>query len=234
MKSGYGRWLTVAAMLLAVLGAGVFCGGNEPCRVWIRVLDDRELLQNILGKMGPWAPLIIALAEMLQVILAPVPGQIVGIVAGYLYGVLWGTLLCMVGLAIGSLAAMWLARQLGRPLVERIAGPDLVRRIDGYVDKRGAFALFLIFLLPFLPDDSVCFIAGMTRLRLTELLLLAIIGRLPGLVVSTLIGAQVHDLTSLQLLVIVAVSILLALCFFLYQDRLEQLMFRLLDRFHRG
>ena len=233
MKVKYGRWLLGVALLLAILGASLLCRGSEPCWTWARALGDRTLLERLLGQVGPWAPGAIVLAEILQVVLAPIPGQVVGIVAGYLYGVLWGTLLCEVGLALGSLAAISLARQLGRPLVERIAGPELLQRIDRYVEKRGAWALFLIFLLPFLPDDTVCLIAGLTRIRLAELLVIATIGRLPGLIISTLIGAQAHGLTTGQLLAITAVGVLLALVFLRYQYPLERLMFRLLDRFRR-
>jgi uncharacterized membrane protein YdjX (TVP38/TMEM64 family) len=227
------RWLLVAVLFLALVGGAMVCWKHETCRVWVRALGDRDLLTNLLDQMGPWAPLVLVLAQMLQVILAPIPGQVVGIVAGYLYGVLLGTLLCEVGLALGSLVAISLARRLGRPLVERVAGPELMKRIDGYIEKRGVLALLLIFLLPFLPDDSVCLIAGLTRIRLAELLLVATVGRLPGLLVSTLIGAQAHDLTVVQLLAIAIVSILLASVFFLYQHHLEQFMFQVLDRFRR-
>lgn len=232
MQHRIGRWLLVAGVVLAILAGVLFLWQTEQGQTWLRALGDRELLERLVAQMGPWAPLVIFLAEMLQVLLAPIPGQVVGIVAGYLYGVFWGTLLCQVGLVLGSFIAIWLARQLGRPLVERIAGAAFVARIDSYVEKRGAWALFLIFLLPFLPDDTVCFIAGLTRMRIAELLLIAAVGRLPGLVVSTLIGSQAHDLTGTQLLIVVVVGALLALCFFVYQARLEQLMFRLLDRLH--
>jgi len=233
MKSRYGRLLVLAVALLTLLGASVFLWTSEPGREWARALGDERSFLSILDRMGPWAPLVIVLAEMLQVLLAPIPGQVVGLVAGYLYGVVWGTLLCLVGLAFGSLMAIWLARKLGRPLVEKIAGGDLIARIDGHMERWGTWALFVIFLVPFLPDDSVCLVAGLTRVRLGELLLLVSIGRLPGLVVSTLIGAQAHDLTWPQLVVISAVGVLLALGFFLYRHQLEQWMFRLLDRFHR-
>jgi len=233
MRHTLRRWLLAAGLLLAILAAILFCLQTELGQTWMRALRNRDLLQSILRQAGPWGPLLIILAEILQVLLAPIPGQVVGIVAGYLYGVFWGVLLCMVGLALGSLAAIWLARKLGRPLVEKLVGPQLLERIDRYVEKRGAWALFLICLLPFLPDDSVCLIAGLTRIRLAELLLIAVVGRLPGLVVSTLIGAQARDLTGPQLLAVVAASVLLALCFFLYQRQLEQFMFRLLDRFRR-
>lgn len=212
------------AVVGAVLGAGVLLwrGG-----VW-RAFGSREALEELVG---PWGPGAIIVGEILQVLLAPIPGQVMGIAAGYLYGAFWGTVLSMVGLTLGTLIAIWLARRLGRPLLERIASPDLMDRIDGYVQRRGALAFFLIFLIPFLPDDVCCFIAGLTQLRIGELVLLAIVGRAPGVIVSTLIGARAQELTWPQLAIIGVIGVILALIFARYQRQLEQAMFGLLDRF---
>jgi len=217
------------SIVLLVLTVGVFIwrGG-----LW-GVLTDQETLEQLVRTLGVWGPGGIVLGEILQVLLAPVPGQMVGIAAGYLYGVFWGTLLCMVGLAIGTLTAIWLARRLGRPLLEKYASDKLIRRVDSYVERRGALAFFLIFLLPFLPDDACCFIAGLTRLRIGELVILAIVGRAPGLIVSTLIGAQARKLVWFQATIIGVVGVALAIFFIRYQERLEQAMFGVLDRLSR-
>ena len=196
-----------------------------------RVFGDREAFGQLIDAFGPWGPVALIVAEILQVLFAPVPGQLVGIMAGYLYGALWGTVLCMIGLSLGTWLAIWLARRLGRPLVERLAGEELVARIDGYAQRRGALAFFLIFLLPFLPDDICCFIAGLTPLRIGELVILAIIGRAPGVIVSTLIGARAESLTWAQLGGLALIGIILAALFARYQRPLERVMFRVLDRF---
>jgi len=212
------------AVVGAVLAAGVLLWRAG---VW-RALRNREALEELLG---PWGPGAIIVGEILQVLLAPIPGQVVGIAAGYLYGAFWGTVLSMLGLTLGTLIAIWLARRLGRPLLERMASQELLDRIDGYVQRRGALAFFLIFLIPFLPDDVCCFVAGLTQLRIGELVLLAIVGRAPGVIVSTLVGARAQDLTWPQLAIIGATGVILALVFARYQRQLEQAMFGLLDRF---
>ena len=237
MRSGQTR------VVLAVLGVLAAAGGlalwlatapssGEPARgiAFYRLLGDREALERLLDTLGPWGPLFIVLAEAAQVLLAPVPGQVVGLVSGYAYGFAWGTTLCSIGLAIGTFAAVWLARRLGRPLVERFVSAQWLARIDGYAERRGALALFLIFLLPFLPDDLCCLVAGLTSMRISERVLLALIGRTPGLVISTMMGAQAHHMTWHQLAIIAAAGLGLAIAFARYQTRLEQAMVRLIDR----
>ena len=227
----WGRQLATAIaiiLLLAVAGVLLWRSG-----LW-DTITDQETLEQFVRALGAWGPGAIILGEILQVLLAPVPGQIVGIVAGYLYGPFLGTVLCMVGLAVGTLIAIWLARRLGRPLLVKIASDQLIKRVDNYAQRRGALAFFLIFLVPFLPDDVCCFIAGLTPLRIGELLILAIIGRAPGVIVSTLIGAQARHLTWPQMVIITAVSAILLVIFVRYQEIVEQALFSLLDRFSAG
>lgn len=229
MKGGRAGLILSIAGGLALLGVmlGAWLGGLGD------VLGDRATIERLVGRLGAWGPAVIVAAEIAQVLAAPVPGQVVGLAAGYFYGPLWGTLLCMIGLGLGTLFAAWLGRRLGRPLVERLAGAELLARVDGYVERRGALALFLVFLVPFLPDDLCCFIAGLTRLRLSEVVILAMIGRAPGVIASTLIGAQAQRLSWVQIGVIGAASALLAVVFARYQTPLEEAMFCLLDRFSR-
>lgn len=225
------RLQTALAALLA-LALGAVAVGFGRTEVW-HVLADREQLLLIVDSSGPWGGLIIVVLQIAQVLLAPIPGQLVGIVAGYLYGPLVGTLLCMVGLALGTALAIWMARRLGRPLVLRFASASLIERVDGYAQRRGAMAFFVIFLVPFLPDDLCCLIAGLTPLPVGELLVLAIIGRAPGVIVSTLIGARVRSLTWVETALVGVGAILVAALFWRYRERLEAAMLGLLDRWSR-
>ena len=219
---------TIAIVLAALLLFGL---GWVLWEYWLSPLAaDRQILEDWIRGLGPWGPVSIVVLEVLQVLFAPIPGQFVGLAAGYLYGVFWGTVLCLLGLALGTALAVWLGRRFGRPLVERIAGGRLIRRIDHYAQKRGALALLLVFLVPFLPDDLACFVAGLTALPLAELVALAVVGRLPGLIVSTLLGAQATELSWPQIAVLAAVSVALALLVARYQRVLERRMFAMVDR----
>ena len=52
--------------------------------------------------LGAWGPLAIVVLEMIQALLAPIPGQAIEAVSGYLYGPWWGTLFPMIGMVLGS------------------------------------------------------------------------------------------------------------------------------------
>ncbi|MBC7263064.1 MAG: TVP38/TMEM64 family protein [Chloroflexi bacterium] len=209
-----------------------------PFALWGRqfpvLFRDPEPLRLLLSRYRPYSPLVLIALQVAQILLAPLPGQILGLTSGYFFGPLWGTLYSTIGNTLGSLLAFLLARILGRPLVERLVNPDILSRIDEGARERGLAFFFLVFLLPFLPDDVACYAAGLTSLPLPSLVLASLVGRLPGLAVSNLIGAGMGGFSTAQWAVIGVGSAVGAILFWQYQQRIEEAMFRLLSRRGRG
>ena len=106
------RIVGLVAIALVALAVGLLWGPDL-----YRLLADRQVVQAWVAGFGPWGPLASILLNIVQVLLAPVPGQTVGLVNGYLYGVGLGTLYSLIGVQLGSALAMGLARTFGRPLV---------------------------------------------------------------------------------------------------------------------
>jgi uncharacterized membrane protein YdjX (TVP38/TMEM64 family) len=154
------------------------------------LIQDRERLSVAVRQAGAWGPLLVIGLVVLQVIAAPVPGQVVNLAAGYLYGFWLGTLYSWLGLVIGSTLAMGFARLAGRPVVARLLDRAALERLDRLATGKGLRFFFLVFLLPFMPDDLACFLAGLTRLPLPALLLTAAVGRLPGVIAAVWLGAK--------------------------------------------
>ena len=162
------------------------------------IITDQQKLVEWLSQYGLWAPIISIILHILQVLAAPIPGTAIDAVNGLLFGPWLGTLYSMTGLMIGSGLLMWLARRFGRPLVERYVDPQLMVRLDGMVERYGMVFIFLVFLLPFLPDDALCLLAGLTTFPLGALFLLALVGRTPGVFVANWLGSAAKSLTAWQ------------------------------------
>lgn len=198
--------------------------------IWRRPLlyffADRAKVQEFVIRFGSWAPLAAILLHVAQVLLAPIPGQVIDAANGYLFGTGWGTLYSLVGIIAGSSLAMILARRFGRPWAERLIKRETLERLDGYSQQRGALFFFLVFLFPFLPDDVACFLAGLTLLPLPDLIVLATIGRLPGILVANFVGANAAALTQTQGAVFIAGLTAIALAFWRYQERIEMAMLK--------
>lgn len=153
-----------------------------------------EHVAEMVRGAGLWGPLMVIALQAFQVILAPIPGQAVNFVAGYLFGFWPGVLYSWFGLLIGSAVAMLLARFAGRPVVKRFVAPGTLARLDALAARQGLLFFLLVFLLPFVPDDAACFVAGLTPIPLKALLLTAAIGRLPSIALTVWAGTRAGDL----------------------------------------
>jgi uncharacterized membrane protein YdjX (TVP38/TMEM64 family) len=152
------------------------------------VLTDAGAARAYVRSFGVLAPLALIVLQALQVVLAPIPGQVLAAVAGYLFGPWWGTLYNMIGIGLGSTAAFWLSRRFGRAYVERMIDDDVLATFDTFVERRGLVSLFVLFLIPGLPDDALCFVGGLTPIPLRKLVVVAIVGRAPAFFLANVLG----------------------------------------------
>ncbi len=218
-------WICRGAFLLLLFSAGAIAG--LALRRW---LADRDTILAWMAALGPWGPLGSILLNAAQVLLAPVPGQIFGLANGYLYGVARGTLYSWLGVQLGSALAMGLGRWLGRPLVVWLAGPARLERWDRLARRQGPTFFLLVFLLPLLPDDLACFAIGLSPLSIPYMLLLAGVGRIPGLLVSNWMGANATRPPAEVWAVLVGGGLALAYLFSRHREQIENALLRIISR----
>lgn len=188
--------------------------------------EGQETLAQLFESWGPAQPYIFLLIQVLQVVFAPIPGQLIGLLGGFIFGFWRGLFLTMVGLAIGSMIAFLIGRFLGETVVRKVVPKSILQRFDYLITQGGYWNFFMLFLLPALPDDAICFIAGLTRLSLWRLLLVCLAGRLPGMAVLLFVGASVGS-SMLVAQVLLGIALTAAVILWLYSDEAEMYFHRL-------
>lgn len=171
-----------------------------------------------LGEGSEW---IFILVQILQVVIAPIPGQAAAFAGGFIFGFWKGWFLTTLGLVIGSLIAMVLARLLGISLVRKVVPDSIIQRFDSVISQGGYMTFFMIFLLPALPDDAVCFLAGLTKLKILPLSLVCLLGRAPGMLVLSLTGAGFADGLTLWVEILFAVMMIASVLLWLFWEVIE-------------
>ncbi len=146
---------------------------------------------NSLGILGVGVMLLIQIA---QIVIAFIPGEFVQVMAGVMYGTWGGLALCLVGCVFASAIIFALIRKLGRDFVVKFFGEEQLQKYDFLQDSSKLETLvFILFLIPGLPKDLLTYIVPLTPISMRNFLLLSTIGRIPGMVASTLIGSSVSD-----------------------------------------
>ena len=195
-----------------------------------RILLSRQALQQFLLSFGWWAPAIFALLQAVQVIFSPIPGSVTTLAGGLIFGVWQGFLLSGIGTLLGSLVAFDLARLCGQRVVILLVGQAHFERYSRFWTGRGGLSLVLLFLLPFFPDDILCFLAGLSTLPLRIFLLFLFVGRLPTIFLTTLIGAGVLTFSLWEWVIIGILALGVLVLFFKYGDSFERRVQRILQR----
>ena len=215
--------------LLLIIGAVVLLffliRENSDISTLIRFFSEEEGLKAYVLKYGTLAPLVFFILQVIQVIVSPIPGQITLLLGGSLFGLSRGLLLNFSAIIVGSIIAFLLARLFGKPLVIKFIGADIFNRYARYFNPKYIISLFLVFLFPFFPDDALCFLAGISTIPFSIFLLLIILGRFPGVLIATLVGAELISLTPTAWVIIGLLLVLLLVLVIKYHQRIENWLY---------
>jgi uncharacterized membrane protein YdjX (TVP38/TMEM64 family) len=188
-----------------------------------RFFMDKERLRRFLDSFGMWGFAGFIFLQAVQVVAAPVPGEATGLLGGYLYGPFLGVLLSTIGLTIGSYTAFALSRYFGRPLTDRFVDKTTMERFDYLLHHKGAFLVFLLFLLPGFPKDILCYILGLGHLTTLEFLTIMASGRLLGTVLLTLGGSYLRKAQYFRFFTLCGFALVAVFLAIAYKDKLEKL-----------
>ena len=175
---------------------------------------------NFINSFHPFDEIVFISLQILQVVAAPIPGEATGLIGGYLYGPIMGTVYSTIGLTIGSWLAFIIARFFGMPLVERVVSSDVLKKFDHFMEQRGLFVSFLLFLIPGFPKDYLCYIMGLSHLKTWHFLVISTVGRLFGTLILTITGSYMRNDDYSSILIIIGVSGVVFVAAYFYRDKL--------------
>lgn len=154
--------ITLLASILAIFFAGlydtlVFTG-------LINQFASAEGFQNFLEHYGEQAMLVFMLIQFLQVTILPLPSALTIATGTALFGVANAVVISSIGIILGSMFAFFLGKVFGRNLAVWLCGEKNVNKYQEITKGKDKILFFLMFLLPFFPDDLLCILAGMTNM----------------------------------------------------------------------
>jgi uncharacterized membrane protein YdjX (TVP38/TMEM64 family) len=186
----------------------------------------RKKIVQFVNSFGPLSVVIFIGLQILQVIVAPIPGEVNGFIGGYLYGPFLGTIYSTIGLTVGSCLAFVLARWLGLPFVEKVVTPDVISKYDHFMKHRGTLITFILFLIPGFPKDALSYIIGLSHMKMTTFLIVCTAGRLLGTIMLSVSGSCARNNQNVAMVAILGISALIALLAYYYHDELLDLVRR--------
>lgn len=183
---------------------------------------DIEKIKEYILSFGVLAPLISFALMVFQAIVAPLPAFLITFANATLFGWVYGAALSWVSAMVGALLCFYIAKFLGRDVVEKLTSKMALESVDAFFEKHGVYAILIARLLPFISFDVVSYAAGLTSMRLSSFLLATGVGQLPATLVYSYVGEMLSgDAATVVygLLTLFAVTILVYLIKRVYRGR---------------
>ncbi len=159
-------------------------------RQLLQFIGEPERFQAWVGQKGWLGRLIMIAIMFFQVVIAIIPGELMEIAAGYAFGAVEGMILCLVGVALGSVVVFAFTRRFGIKMAEAFVSRERINSLSFIKnEKRLNNLLFLLFFIPGTPKDVLTYFVGLTPIKLADFLILTSIARIPSVITSTAGGA---------------------------------------------
>lgn len=152
----------------------------------------REIIRLKVESAGAFGWLMFLGLQFLQVVVALIPGEPIEIIGGILFGTFGGMFLCLLGLFLGTVAVYYLVKAIGAPLVHAFVSEEKINSMRFLKNAKGLETLiFILFLIPGTPKDTLTYFVPLTNIRPWKFFILSTLARIPSVVSSTLVGANI-------------------------------------------
>jgi uncharacterized membrane protein YdjX (TVP38/TMEM64 family) len=207
----------VAICLLFYYYRELYVGFRES----LRFFSSKARMNAFVASFGDYGPLAFIALQILQVLFAPIPGELTGFIGGYIFGTVPGFFYSTAGLSLGSLFAFLIARRFGLPFIRRFIGQETMGKFDYLMEHQGAFFSFIFFLIPGLPKDYFCYLLGLSPMHILTFFIISFVGRIPGTLLLSLQGQAIRSENYRAFFVVLGLALFFIVLAVIYRDRVE-------------
>ncbi|MCF8035921.1 MAG: VTT domain-containing protein [Desulfobacteraceae bacterium] len=206
-------------LLITAAGIGAAIWFMTPLLRFYDLLMDRQRVIAYLAAWGAAAPIAFVCLQVLQVFVAPLPGEISGLIGGYLFDVIPGFFYSSIGLTLGSMINFGLGRILGMRVVRRVIPEHHLQAMDRFIKRQGLFLVLVLFVLPGFPKDYLSLFLGVSTMPFRVFLPIVAAGRMPGTLMLSMQGAFFFEKKYVLMGLVLLVSMILLAVAYRFRKR---------------
>lgn len=151
-----------------------------------------ESFQKYISGFGCFGPVFLTVFQAVQVVLPVLPGFLGCAVGSVMFGPVVGFLCNYIGISAGSIAAFFLAKKYGTPLIRDMFPSGKYQKWATWAETSRSYSTFLFFamLLPLFPDDYLCYLSGITEIKAKKFIWIIVLGK-PWCILAYSLGFSV-------------------------------------------
>ncbi|OYR96846.1 TVP38/TMEM64 family protein [Lactobacillus taiwanensis] len=143
------------------------------------IFTSQEKMKAYLANKQIIGPLIFTLIQIIQVVIPIIPGGVSLLGGVIFFGPIWGFVYNYVGICIGSIILFFLARHYGKPFILHLVSEKTYEKYMKWTANQKKFNWFfaLCIIAPMAPDDILCMIAGLTKMKFSTYVWIILLGK---------------------------------------------------------
>lgn len=171
----------------------------------ISLAKSPQALGDYLASFGYAGFLVFILLEIIQVVIAIIPGDLFHIAAGFIFKMPLGFFLAYIGEMMGAILAFGLARYLGSGFIKKLVSRERVEKLSILLNStKGVFGILVLCLIPGIPKDVLIYAAGITPIKPSRFLAVFLLCRIPDIFIKASGGAAFIERNYTGLTVVIA------------------------------
>lgn len=219
-----GRRIVIAVFIICIAIYVFIPSVNKKINHVVYLLSQLDVAAVIeyIRSYGKMAAVISFFLMILQSVAAPIPAFLITLANASIFGWIRGAILSWSSAMAGAALCFFIARSLGRDVVERLTSKGAMEKVDVFFERYGKHAILVCRLLPFVSFDFVSYAAGLTNMSFTSFMIATGIGQLPATVVYSYVGGALTGGAQklfIGLLILFAFSIIIGVMKKVYNDK---------------
>ena len=222
------KWIKVGLLLLAAVAVSVgiyfilrACG-----------VTNIDKLREIIARCGAWGWIaFIALFTTCSTLLCFMPGTsatFIG-VSIVMFGAWKGFAVSTISVFLASSLMFFIGNHFGEKAAIKLVGKESLEKAQNLIDVKSKMLLPLMFLFPVFPDDALCMVAGMTKMRFWYFAVVVAIFRTIGIASICFLGSGLINWAELGLVdwfMLITCCLVWIFAIFKYQHKIEKFITR--------
>lgn len=189
------------------------------CFPLVRGYNNIAAIKGFVERFGVLSVFALLFIQILQIIVALIPGEVVEFAAGALFGPLWGTLICMAGIFLGQWLIFTIVVRWGDSVLSAVLDRKFVKKFKFLHDeKKIKLITFILYFLPGTPKDLLTYFMPVTGMNIKTFLSVSLFARIPSVISSTIAGfLYAEGDIKLTLIVYAAVAVVSGIGYVIYR-----------------
>lgn len=169
---------------------------------------DENKIEKWVSQFGWVGPLILILSMVVQIVLVVIPSFALMVVSILAYGPVWGSLIVFAAIFTAATVGYYLGRYFGIGLIQRFLGEKSEKKVTGYLEDYGFWAIVITRINPLLSNDAISLIAGILNMKYWKFIGATLLGIAPLTIFIAILGETTDNL-KIGFIWVTVVSILL-------------------------